>query len=155
MIKCNMGGHDFYCERIPTYEDGDFKGASIFAVKDKVDAEVDLYWVVIPLPSDWEKGCSSPDKGHVVCMCREAIDARMVAMSINLAFAINDKVGDIESLIKNKLKILEDTYDTDAMASEVDRLHKESKSDTEIIETMKSKRESFLRKKPAKNGGEW
>jgi cytochrome c-type biogenesis protein CcmH/NrfF len=41
------------------------------------------------------------------------------------------------------------------MASEVDRLHKEGKSDTEIIETMKSKRESFLRKKPAKNGGEW
>jgi hypothetical protein len=151
-----MGGHDFYYERITLSDKG---GAAVFAIKDVIDAkEFDLYWVVVPLKYyDWEKGCDSPDKGHVVCMCKDICDAKMVASAINIAHHISFKV-DLDGVIKSMLKPLGDTYDTDAMTKEIHSLRREGKSDDEIIEVMKNKRESFRRKNPTetkKNGGEW
>ena len=145
MNKCNMGGHDFYYEQICFGMKG---GASVFAVKDVADAkEYDLYWVVLPVgKQDWEKGCSTPKDGRVVCMCKEEIDANMIAASINIA-------RDLATKIEHS-----DTYDTDAMAKEIRRLHSEGKSDAEILNLMKDKRDTFLRKKPTepkKNGSEW
>jgi hypothetical protein len=160
-----MGGHDFYYERVPLLDDG--KGVAVFAIKDTVDAkEFDLYWVVVPVKSEWDKELESPKDGHVICMCKEVIDAKMIASSINLAFTLHsnidiiniDIIGDtIKDKFKEKFKALEDMYDTDAMAKEIQRLKDEGKSDAEILEVMKSKRDSFLRKTPAKksDGGEW
>jgi hypothetical protein len=158
MIKCNMGGHDFYCERVPLLNDDDGKGVAVFAVKDDADAkEFDLYWVVIPAKSDWDKVMESPKDGHVTCMCREVFDAKMIASAIGLAFSLQSKIGDIGDAIKDKFKVIEDMYDTDAMEKEIRRLKDEGKSDAEILEAMKSKRDSFRRKTPAKknDGGEW
>lgn len=155
MNKCNIGGHDFFYKKI-NY--GPIGGVCVFAIKDAVDAkEYDLYWVVIPVVKDWEKGCSSPKDGHVTCMCKEEIDAKMIAAAINIAHGLSSKVIGLDEFIKNKFKDIEDKYDTDAMAKEVSRLHREGKSDEEILKLMKDKRESFLRK-PAevkKDGGEW
>jgi hypothetical protein len=156
MSKCTMGGHDFYYERVPLLGDG--KGVAVFAIKDTVDAkEFDLYWVVIPTKSEWDKVLESPKDGHVTCMCKEVIDAKMIASSINLAFTLHSKIDTIGDAIKDKFKVLEDMYDTDAMAKEIQRLKDEGKSDAEILEAMKSKRDSFRRKTPAKknDGGEW
>lgn len=151
--KCNIGGHDFYYERVPLLSDK--SGAAVFAIKENAEAkEFDLYWVVVPVKSDWDKGCESPKDGHVVCMCKCEIDAKMVASSINLAFAIHSNAGDIE----DKFKTIESKYDTDAMSKEIKRLHDEGKSNDEIFEIMKSKRESFRRKNPTEikqDGGEW
>lgn len=153
MSKCTMGGHDFYYERVPLLGDG--KGvAAVFAIKDKdmVDAkEPDLYWVVVSTKPEWDKVLESPKDGHVTCMCEEVIDARMIASSINLAFTLRSEIGTIGDAIKDKFKVLEDMYDTGAMAKEIRRLRDEGKSDTEILEAMKSKRDSFRRKTPAKN----
>jgi len=156
MSKCTMGGHDFYYERVPLLGDG--KGVAVFAIKDPADAkEFDLYWVVVPTKSDWDKVLESPKDGHVTCICKEVIDAKMIASSINLASTLHLKIDTIgDAIIKDKFKVLEDMYDTDAMAKEFRRLKDEGKSNTEILEAMKSKRDSFRRKKPAKNdGGEW
>lgn len=151
-----MGGHDFYFERVPLL--GDNKGVAVFAIKDEADAkEFDLYWVVVPTKSDWDKGLESPKDGHVTCMCKEEIDAKMIASAVNLAFSLHSKIGDITDVIKGKLKVVEEEYDADAMAKEIVRLKKEGKSDAEILEVMKGKRETFRRKKPEakKDGGEW
>lgn len=155
MSKCTIGGHDFYCECVPIFEDS--KGVAVFAVKDNADAkEFDLYWVVVPVKSELDKVLESPKDGHVTCMCKEVIDAKMIALSINLALALHSKIDTIGDAIKDKFKVLEDMYDTDAMAKEIRRLKDEGKSDAEILKAMKSKRDSFRRKTPAKSdGGEW
>jgi hypothetical protein len=90
-------------------------------------------------------------------MCKEVIDAKMIASSINLAFTLHSKIDTIGDAIKDKFKVLDDMYDTDAMAKEIQRLKDEGKSDAEILEAMKSKRDSFRRKTPTKknDGGEW
>ena len=157
--KCNIGGHDFYYEEVYFGPKG---GASVFAIKDEADAKkFDLYWVVIPIKGDWEKGISNPKDGHVVCMCQNEIDAKMIAASINISHGLSIglvKDGDLEKFFKSKFKSLEDAYDIDAMSKEISRLRREGKSDAEILDIMKSKRESFRRKKPTeteKDGGEW
>lgn len=154
--KFNMGGHDFYYDEVVLCGKG---GASVFAIKDVVDAkEYDLYWVVIPIKGDWEKGISNPKDGRVVCMCKELIDAKMIAASINISHSLSSGVMGLDEFIKGKFKSLESKYDTDAMSKEIHRLHKEGKSDDEILNIMQNKRETFLRKKPAetkKDGGEW
>lgn len=156
--KCNIGGQDFYYEHIPL---GDkVGGAKIFAIKDNADAkEFDLYWVVIPINhSEWDNGCPSPDKGHVLCMCNDIGNAKMIASSINIAHYISFKFKDLDKIIEREFKDFEDTYDTDAMSKEITRLQSEGKSNAEISKIMTSKHESFLRKKPTENkkdGGEW
>ena len=155
MNKCNIGGHDFYYEQIPYGPTG---GVGVFAIKDVVEAkEFDLYWVVIPVKQDWEKGVSNPKDGHVACMCKEEIDAKMIASAINIAHDLSMKIGGLDKFIKNKFKILEDKYDTEAMEKEIRRLHSEGKSDAEILDIMQSKRKSFLLKptETKNDGGEW
>ena len=154
MNKCNIGGHDFYYEQINF---GPAGGASVFAIKDVVEAkEFDMYWVVIPI-NDWDGGVANPKDGHVACMCKGKIEAKTIASAINIAQDLSSRVT-LENLIKTKLKSLEDKYDLNAITEEVVRLRNEGKSDDEILDLMKDKRETFLRKKSAetnKNGGEW
>lgn len=156
MSKCNMGGHDFYFERVPLL--GDNKGVAVFAIKDDADAkEFDLYWVVVPTKSDWDKVLESPKDGHVTCMCKEVVDAKMIASAINLAFHLYYKMDDITDAIKGKFKVIEKEYDTDAIMKEIEHLKSEGKNDAEVMEILKSKRETFRRKKPEakSDGGEW
>lgn len=154
--KCTIGGHDFYYERVPLRINN---GVAVFAVKDEADAkEFNLYWVVIPPKLDWDKILTSPKDGHVACMCKNSIDAEMIAFAIDFTFNLLKPNIGIDNAIKDALKDLNENYDTDAMEKEILRLNKEGKTDAEVIEIMKSKRETFLRKTPApakKDGGEW
>lgn len=162
MSKCNIGGHDFFYERVPIVlgegenKREDKRGVAIFKIADEDEGHVELYWCVIPTSRDkWDEGCESPSDGHVMCMCRNEMDAKMVASSVNISRDIVSTQGTIGEILRKKFAKLEDKYDTDAMSKEIDRLAKEGKSSEEVLEYMMSRREEFLRKKDIKEGGEW
>lgn len=157
MNKCNINGHDFYYEQIPY---GLTKGGvGVFVVKKVEEAkEFDLYWVIIPTKQNWEKGVSNLEDGHVVCMCKEEIDAKMIAAAINIVQDLSSSAMGLGEFIKTKFKDFDYKYDIDAITEEIRRLRKEGKNDAEILDLIRDKRETFLRKKPAetkKDGGEW
>lgn len=151
--KCDLG----YYKRIPLSPKGG--GTSVFAIKEHPDDEgFNMYLVVVPDHSKWDEGCPAPSDGHVICVCNGVNDAKMIAAAVNIAHGlIASKADIINSLVEDKCKSLDNTYDTSAMSREIGRLREEGKSDEEICEIMRGKRESFLRKKPeTKNdGGEW